>query len=1600
MASVESELARARQSLLDLTMRNRLLNYRPSKVRSIRIVGEVPAEVYDSLVINSRMLEMRGTGSPKGARTPESEERGVISSRVEEWRAHAADDLQDHHTDRYLQTPYDDESLAKRLFKVYHEGLSVLEEQGYTIVFLALGFLEWFEDDNSSQARRAPLILIPVELQRIRAGDFSRVKWTEEEVFANISLAAKLVEQGITLPPFEAPQQKDGIDGWFQRVADLIARKPRWRILSEMALDFFSFTKFVMFKDLDPATWPAEKKPADHALLKSLFLPSSDPSGERGFDEREIDEKLTARDLWHVMDADPSQIAVIEDVKGGKNLVVQGPPGTGKSQTIANLIGEALALGKTVLFVSEKMAALEVVKSRLDRAGLGPFCLEIHSRKANKKAFLLELQTALQSTPKREVPSQHFEEHKLVRDELNRFAQELREPVGAMGLSPYQLLSKRMESLAKLGGPVLTPALFSNALLITKEQATSAELAVRQLADALSMVQPLKEHPWRCSRITAMLPHEEQEIEQSIRDVISKLERITEYGRDLAEKSGVQEPRNFAGIERATTAAELLSGAAAPTEAALLLSEDWNGPNPEADDLLERVERLQEERRELAGRFTSLALTGDHARAVEEFAPHAEKWFRIFIARYRALRKELGGLWSSKPPSTETMVLELRRLVGYQKAREELRRDPRGQGLFGIRWQRDESDVASLREFARWLNAFRTALLAEALTQQSVKIASSRIDSEAIQTAISSLRSAEADGLSSLEALLQRVEIDPAAEFGADLRSAEFDLVLSRLAKWSQTTSGLFRWAQFNSARRSVEQTIATALIPAIDEGRVEPETLQPLFNWTLAESLLREAFAGRPALAQFSGEIHEKKIARFRQLDSDLVHLNQVRLSRFLHEKRPFISGGASRTSEAGILMGEFNRKRGHMSIRKLLANCGSLIQRIKPCFLMSPLSVAQFLDPRSTRFDLIVFDEASQVRPEDAVGALLRGDQLVVMGDTQQLPPTSFFDHLAADDVEEGEEDKAEGASIGDVESILHQCARSFPSKTLNWHYRSRHESLIAISNLHFYENRLRIYPSAMAEAEELGLHFHHLPEGVYDRGKSSTNRIEARAIAEAALQHYRQHPSRSLGIGTFNIKQQQTIQEEIEVQLQGHPEMEEFFRSDREEHFFVKNLETIQGDERDVIFISTGYGKDATGKLSLNFGPLNREGGERRLNVLISRAREKCVVYSNFTARDLPLETTESKGLFALKAFLEFAETRRLTLENQPLDDYDSVFEEAVANVLRERGYDVRQQVGCAGFRVDLGVIDPDEPGRYVVGIECDGAKYHSSPVARDRDRLRQQVLENLGWRIYRVWSTDWYRNRKETIDRLIDSIERAKASVPSQSHAGQPPSRDDAVHLGDLELNFDESATMTADLQLDSDPGNGTAPFYEPSAEPLFDVPDYFVCSIIPIPLVGELHEVLPNTMATAVAAVVRVEGPVHVSEVVRRIREFWGLGRAGTRIRTAVEAGVQEAVSRRKIVRNGDFLTVPGAPVPVRRRTANPPPKIDLISEAEIAEAVKRVLRVQFGTPLEDLAITTSRMLGFLSTSEGTATRIRSVIRSMIGSELVLNGDRIELASKP
>jgi very-short-patch-repair endonuclease len=450
----------------------------------------------------------------------------------------------------------------------------------------------------------------------------------------------------------------------------------------------------------------------------------------------------------------------------------------------------------------------------------------------------------------------------------------------------------------------------------------------------------------------------------------------------------------------------------------------------------------------------------------------------------------------------------------------------------------------------------------------------------------------------------------------------------------------------------------------------------------------------------------------------------------------------------------------------------------------------------------------------------------------------------------------------------------------------------------------------------------------------------------------------------VGAFSVAQRDVIRDELELLLRQHGELAEFFSPGRAEPFFVKNLENIQGDERDVIFISVGYARDASGYMAMNFGPLSSQGGERRLNVLISRARERCEVFSSITADDIDLERGRSRGTAAFKTFLQYADTGILDQKAPTGGDYDSDFERQVDEALKSRGYEVRRQVGTAGFVIDLAVVDSTRPGRYLLGIECDGATYHSSRSARDRDRLRETVLRDRGWRIHRIWSTDWFQRPNEQLCKVIEAIQKAKLEADVDEEA---------------ELEAADQAPVEIDLEREEPveaPDAETVPWAIPYVEADFEVPN-----------ATAIHEAPLTELVRIVARVVEIEAPIHRDEIARRITTLWGLQRTTGRIVQTIARAIDSGFKASLLKIHGDFLARAGqAQVQVRDRsevTSANLRKPEMIPPAEIRQSILHLVVDHVGLGREESTIMVARTLGFRATSSKLREQVEKTLQGMI-----------------
>lgn len=1721
--------------------------------------------------------------------------------------------IANRHTDLRLQTRLTSKGLQKRLLNLYYDARTLEEEQGVNVLYLGLGALKWVDPKNENNIRFAPLVLVPVSLERASAGDRFKLRWRQEDPSSNLSLEAMLDRiHLLKLPVFEANDDFD-FNSYCDRVAAATASKAGWEVRpDDIVLGFFSFAKFLMYRDLSPETWPKPASLAQQSLIQSLLRDGFPPPNDVIADDALIDPLLPPRDQLHILDSDSSQSLAVHDARRGQNLVIQGPPGTGKSQTIANIIAAAVADGKKVLFVAEKMAALEVVKRRLDATSIGDACLELHSNKANKKAVLEELKRTWElGCPRgsdREPLCARLTDY---RDRLNDHADRIHREFENTGLTAYDVIAN-LTRLRDEGWPP-NDLILPEASRWRPQEFLDRRAIIKELGERLELMGPLSAHPWRGVGLSVLLPNQLQRLLKRIESLQHDLEQFLIGGRQLASKLHEKEPVSGWGFDQlihladrlwlapafdssslaheswttqltlieelasigqkwksnwddqshlyhpavltASLASTVATLGALPSSfateafsrctlvieilpqlvvevghlARLLGLEDpvdtlaaaskaiitgqrvasapeaspdvfaaavWDSGLDKAAELAEASAVLKEARSEVGNLVLADAWEQDTESERKILRIKGQSFLRIFSAEWRRANSKLRSLVHEPKISAEQLLVVLDKVAeGYAAIRILRSGSDLGRAAFGSDWQGEQSQPAPLRAIVAWMRSLRglgsaprmiaarlpdkveigaragrafalinrlrpvleqfwtdiadspiqlsfnsVATMPSARLSALLDVAKGIATSDSLCTDLFIDRPAAALECSSMLARVQETQelmqqilaqsiigrsvfgsfwddlntdwetiiaiagwvkqnedirslaagisdrpairalaqsvasrhdalVNATEQLISDLQSSVPDLFDSgalsdvsfgelhqRLSSWNEHGEDLSTWASYRERAQLASSLGLADVVDRLGEGRVAPAEAGPAFEIAYYEAILTEMVERVPELASFDGELHGRVVSEFASLDRKSLHANRLHAVQSHYQRLPPRAGGIGPT---GVLRGEIAKRRGHLAIRQLMNLAAPAVQALKPVFMMSPLSIAQFLTPGKLTFDLLVMDEASQIQPVDALGAIARCKQVVVVGDERQLPPTRFFAKVA-----EGEEEDEDATAVSDVESILGLfSARGLQQRMLRWHYRSRHESLIAVSNREFYENKLYIVPSPHTAQAGMGLRFHYIAHGIFDTGGTGVNQVEADAVAQAVVEHARAHPDQSLGVAAFSVRQRRAIFERIEDLRRENPYIETFFHSHATEPFFVKNLENVQGDERDVIFISVGYGRNAKGAMSMRFGPLGSEGGERRLNVLISRAKLRCEVFSSITDNDIDLDRARGKGVAAFKLFLRFARTGEL---HGPEGDSSSIatgLEAQVATALRQRGYIVDVRVGIAGLFVDLAVSHSDVPDRYLVGIELDGKSYKDARSARDRDRLRRDVLESHGWTMHRIWSLDWFHRPANEMERLVTTIDNAKNVANSRRPILSSSTSTSSSKLGPIARQQSELIE------------NGN----------VHEATPYEVASICRLIEYTDIPSAPTSELAELVEEVVKVEGPVHFDIVAQRIRDAWGNGRAGPRIVAAIEQATSQLIRTKVISRAEDWLSIRGALSIARDRSMESGllRKPELISPEELRQAILDVVLHNLGARKEELPVAVARLLGFSSTSAAFRERIEAQMRSAV-----------------
>ncbi|WP_168205891.1 DUF4011 domain-containing protein [Geobacter sp. FeAm09] len=1620
---VERVLTDVRGKLLDLTRRNRLLNFKES-VKSIRIVDELPNEVFRILVDGEKSMQFLPLVMEDGLQVTLTEtniELPVANGQSVE-----------KYTDTCLQTPFSDTVLERRCKKLHQESRTAIEETGSNLLHLAIGFLEWYEADDSAEKNRAPLILVPVKIEKSRLDKKSNcysyiLSYTGEDIETNLSLAEKLkTDFDLILPELG---ECNTTENYLEAVVNTVGHRKRWRVAREMVLGLFSFSKLLMYRDLDPSRWPAL---TGHQNVRAILAGRNEyesnedrPYGE----EYDLDRDSKAISLPLITDADSSQTSVIIDaVHHRENLVVEGPPGTGKSQTITNIIAAALHEGLSVLFVAEKKAALEVVRSRLDQAGLGDFCLELHSHKTQKGQLHNDIaKRILKKYRDTTTLDREMEDLAIERDRLLSYSNLVNSVVGPNGETVYDIFWTAERCRTEVGGCEVRFTV-SNPLSLTRNQLNDRSNLLKDIARLRIDLPDEAMDVWKDFTPVNILPGDEMILAENFSELNKLIEAhhsnlcdyLTHYDcplpttvkglwllsklnnlyllcdlpydfhqalapilalpntMDAIKKLDATIRKHHQQAQNAELALNCI-GDLTPEDAKAIIDcvsalesvgfdnltykeiADLFDKQEQLCDLLDQLARVLEDLQEFFSTplvsvvDSKQALNLHHVLSNMPFAPpvhcHAEHCMESTVSIFREARNKCESLGETflnhgrffllrYLPKTDDLVSlarDLRKFRGsffaiFSSQYRSLRRtaktllvDPKqlgakdlieriesvvdtikeidsvssnqsyklklGTSYVGIDtdWDRLESHinwcqifstlvgssghayqlapriqeiVTKLFSAAGLINTIHAGLeslgasdlldcgaritdtLSTMTTQKDIfnatlKLLKSnkKLDSTSMKDlAVSAnaylftielqanldnklycdLLGTEYSGMSTntesllrsatwlerlvihgeltkdlqkwllsgktadkinifttffdsnkqfwnnylinFENILNYVKISPNNPLNYEYYFDNFVSLSKFVLKCIEHIGSITSWNDYCVLTESADSYGLTPINTAIGREKISPDESAAIYRYAVYEGMAREVMRQYPDLASFTRAKYEGIRERYASTDRMIMATARERVA-YIASNRKIPNGigygPVKDHTDFALLKRELTKQKRHIPIRQLVRRAGGALQGLKPCFMMSPLSVAQYLDPNNISFDLVIMDEASQLKPEDALGAIARATQLIVVGDPKQLPPTSFFDRT-----DSGADDDEEAMAIQDTESILDICMTTYNKRRLRWHYRSVHESLIAFSNNRFYDDDLIIFPSPFGNNSNYGVHRHYIDGATYQKGR---NRNEAEAVALAVVEHFRNNPVNTLGVATFNREQAELVSDILDRIQKEQPWLEQAIKNTEgtEEPFFIKNLENVQGDERDVIFVSTTYGPDKeTGKVYQRFGPIAGETGWRRLNVIFTRAKKQLELFTSLRSADIKLGDSPSKGSIALKEYLDYAETGRLP-------DYgiiggkepDSDFEVSVAHHLHLHGFKTVAQVGVAGFFIDIGVQHPEREGEFILGVECDGATYHSAKSVRDRDRLRQEILKRKGWRIHRIWSTDWFKNRDIEVQRLVNVVRKA-------------------------------------------------------------------------------------------------------------------------------------------------------------------------------------------------------------------------------------------------
>ncbi|MEO3402981.1 DUF3320 domain-containing protein [Mucilaginibacter sp. CAU 1740] len=1564
------------RKLLDLTLRNSLLNIRITK-SVIQLITINVGKLEDALADGQ---EFQVLAKPSDWDNP-IRDTGVYQA------LHQSDpiaDLVKHElTQKRVRTYLSENDLSYSLTSLYRSSRVSIEENGANTLYIALGLLKWYETEASERPRYAPILLLPVEIIRKSAQKGYIIRGREEETMMNITLLEMLRQDfGLAIGGLETlPKDESGVDvkAIFNTIRQAVMSKSRWDIEEQALLGNFSFSKFILWNDIHNN---AEKLCRNKVVASLVSGRLEWQPEENAAVEAITDLQLHPASIALPISTDSSQLQAILSSGQGKSFVLHGPPGTGKSQTITNIIANALYAGKRVLFVAAKKAALDVVENRLEAIGIGDFCLELHSNKSKKTAVLEQLKAATEIAHRNAPADFAAEAQRLfdLRNELNTYvtALHVRYP---FGYSLFDLFTA-YSLIPGTSEVYFAPAVFEQ--LTTTHLTNWQDLAEEMQVAGLQTGSPAG-HALSAINLQQYSAQLKQQAQLLIETLVTRLRQLadnTDVVSDILKIGGlVKSPEQ----EQALITMVSLVLKLTDVPSSILKTESFEQTLAQVTGLAAHGIVRDGLRAELSASFQKGILSFPAANTLTEWHIVDKKWFLPRWLGQRKIQKNLASLSLAGSVEKDQIPDLLNKVIAYQEEEEIINKASYLPPLIGylwnngeVKWQQVKDDCELLIRINQAaaqitgigkLSSWRTELSAEfyegsaAYINQHKKLFDDYLRNYQLVN----------DSMTELSNLL-------GIDFNNIIKSnPDWKLAVDNAAEgWLSHLHQLPDWYNWLNVKTRALSAGLQPLVNAYEGGKIADNKVVQHFQKGFYKSAADFILEKNPQLATFNSTIFEDKIKRFRAISQRFETLTRQELYARLAAKIPSFTQEASQSSEIGFLQRTIRNNGRAMSIRKIFDTIPNLLPRLTPCMLMSPISVAQYFDTESEKFDLVIFDEASQMPTCEAIGAIARGTNVIIVGDPKQMPPTSFF---STNNIDE------ENIEKEDLESILDDClALSMPSQHLLWHYRSKHESLIAFSNAKYYDNKLLTFPST----DDITSKVQFVPvNGFYDKGKTRTNHAEAKAIVDEVVRRLSdpQLAKRSMGIVTFSAVQQLLIDDLLTEVFSLRPDLEKI-ALECPEPVFIKNLENVQGDERDVIMFSICYGPDGFGKQTLNFGPINREGGWRRLNVAVSRARYEMKVFSTLRADQIDLSRTSSEGVAGLKAFLAYAEKGKIALPIRTSHKADNgpSFENLIADEIRKKGYEVHTQIGCSDYKIDLGIVDRDNPERYILGVLTDGKNYYNAKTSRDREIVQVDVLSQLGWNIHKIWSAEWWEKQDKVLNGLFEAIEHA------EEHKNDKP-----VHSEpDLVVNPVREERIASQYvnvpPVPRPPVSSKAIPYEiyPVEIQLTTSADDF---LFPQNL-GKVKAQIFNVLNT--------ESPISKNLLSKRVLAAWGISRQGARVAAHFDAIYRQMNIRQESSAYNTFFWKNGqepGQYSIFRVAGNESQKRDAedLPPEEIANGVLEILHNQIGLSKNDLVRETAKLFGYARIGSNVETAMLAGIdKALEKGEAKLENDRVTL----